>query len=57
MGAIPFIAAKEPTNVPAALGTPSMTPNTLSSVRPNGSDPVATENVGAGVPVAVITEL
>lgn len=56
-GAILFVAVKEPTNVPAAVGVPSMTPTTLSNVRPGGSAPVATENVGVGVPVAVTRKL
>ena len=56
-GAMLFVAVNEPTKIPAVLGVPSMTPNTLSSVRPRGSAPVATENVGAGVPVAIIAKL
>jgi hypothetical protein len=55
--AMVFVEVSEPANVPAELGVPSMTPNTSSSVRPGGRVPVATENVGAGVPVAVMTKL
>ena len=55
-GPIPFAAANEPANVPAVLGVPSTIPNTESSERPGGSIPVATEKVGAGLPVAVATK-
>jgi hypothetical protein len=47
-----FCAVTLNVDVPAVVGVPDRTPFDCS-VRPSGSVPEATENVGAGLPVAV----
>ena len=52
-GAVPFAAVTVKVNAPAVVGVPDRIPVVVSRVRPPGSAPLATEKVGAGLPLAV----
>ena len=52
-GATPFVAVMLPAKPPATRAVPLMTPVNPFSVKPGGSEPVPTANVGVGLPKAV----
>ena len=51
-GVMPLVAVMTKAKIPLTVGVPDRTPAVLS-VTPVGKEPEVTENVGAGVPVAV----
>lgn len=52
-GVLPFNATSVNVDVPAVVGVPEITPDAALSVRPAGSEPAITLQVGVGDPVAV----
>jgi hypothetical protein len=52
-----LLAVIVPLNVPAVVGVPEIKPDVEFKLTPVGNEPVATEYVGAGVPVAVTGKL
>ena len=53
LGAVPLEAVTMKVNGSALVGVPDRTPVLVFKVKPAGSDPLETEKVGAGLPLAV----
>ena len=57
LGLMPLAALITPKNGPNALGMPLMMPVPTLRVSPEGRLPLATVNVGAGAPLAVMANV